>query len=137
MVTNNSDTKKRILIVHNKYNNLGGEDIAVSNEIRVLKKKYTVEILFFDNKILKDFIFNIISIFTNKNFKSINLLKNSINTFSPDLIYIHNSWFKASNSVFSICDKYKIPVVVKLHNFRYFCTKSYWIKEHIPLKKPL
>ena len=65
MVTNNSDTKKRILIVHNKYNNLGGEDIAVSNEIRVLKK-YTVEILFFDNKILKDFIFNIISIFTNK-----------------------------------------------------------------------
>ena len=135
MVTNNSDTKKRILIVHNKYNNLGGEDIAVSNEIRVLKKKYTVEILFFDNKILKDFIFNIISIFTNKNFKSINLLKNSINTFSPDLIYIHNSWFKASNSVFSVCDKYNIPVVVKLHNFRYFCTKSYWIKEHIPLKK--
>ena len=39
MVNNNSDTKKRILIVHNKYNNLGGEDIAVSNEIRVLKKK--------------------------------------------------------------------------------------------------
>ena len=51
MVTNNSDTK-RILIVHNKYNNVGGEDIAVSN-VRVLKKKYNVETLFFDNKILK------------------------------------------------------------------------------------
>ena len=83
MVTNNSDTKKRILIVHNKYNNLGGEDIAVSNEIRVLKKKYTVEILFFDNKVLKGLIFNIISIFTNKNYKSTSLLKNAINTFSP------------------------------------------------------
>ena len=135
MVTNNSDTKKRILIVHNKYNNLGGEDIAVSNEIRVLKKKYTVEILFFDNKVLKGLIFNIISIFTNKNYKSINLLKNAINTFSPDLIYIHNSWFKASNSIFSECDAYNIPIVVKLHNFRYFCTRSYFVKDHIPLTK--
>ena len=135
MVTNNSDTKKRILIVHNKYNNLGGEDIAVSNEIRVLKKKYTVEILFFDNKVLKGLIFNIISIFTNKNYKSTSLLKNAINTFSPDLIYIHNSWFKASNSIFSECDAYNIPIVVKLHNFRYFCTRSYWVKDHIPLTK--
>ena len=31
---------KKILIVHNKYRNLGGEDIAVIQEIEVLKKLF-------------------------------------------------------------------------------------------------
>ena len=29
---------KKILVVHNKYQQLGGEDIAVENEIQFLKK---------------------------------------------------------------------------------------------------
>ena len=29
--------KKKILIVHNKYRNIGGEDIAVQKEIEFLK----------------------------------------------------------------------------------------------------
>ena len=33
---------KKILIVHNKYQNIGGEDIAVENEIEILKKYYKV-----------------------------------------------------------------------------------------------
>ena len=135
MANNNSEIKKRILIVHNKYNNLGGEDIAVKNEIEILKKKYKVETLYFDNKIFKSFFNNLLSIITNKNYKSMTLLKNSILSFSPDLIYIHNTWFKASNGIFNVSLGFNIPVVVKLHNFRYFCTTSFWVKDHIPLKK--
>ena len=29
---------KKILLIHNKYRDLGGEDIAVENEINLLKK---------------------------------------------------------------------------------------------------
>ena len=38
---------KKILIVHNKYQNIGGEDIAVENEIEILQKYYKVEVLYF------------------------------------------------------------------------------------------
>ena len=42
---------KRILVLHNKYQNIGGEDIAVENEIVFLKKFYNVETLFFKNEL--------------------------------------------------------------------------------------
>ena len=42
---------KKILVVHTKYQELGGEDIAVEKEIQLLEKYFDVETLFFDNKI--------------------------------------------------------------------------------------
>ena len=60
---------KKILVIHNKYRLTGGEDIAVSNEIALLKQKFEVKVLFFDNTIknyLKQiFWFCIIKIFLN------------------------------------------------------------------------
>ena len=42
---------RKVLIVHNKYRFLGGEDIAVEREINFLKKRYDIEFLFFENSI--------------------------------------------------------------------------------------
>ena len=42
---------KKILVVHNKYRNLGGEDIAVANEVALLKQYFKVEELYFENTI--------------------------------------------------------------------------------------
>ena len=53
---------KKILIVHNKYRHLGGEDIAVEREISFLKKRYDIELLFFENS-TKDFLFTFLSFF--------------------------------------------------------------------------
>ena len=40
---------KKILIIHNKYQNIGGEDVAVENEIEILKKYYRSRSLYFKN----------------------------------------------------------------------------------------
>ena len=37
---------KKILVVHTKYQELGGEDIAVEKEIQLLEKYFDVETLF-------------------------------------------------------------------------------------------
>ena len=37
---------KKILLIHNKYRYMGGEDIAVENELSFLKDKFEVETLF-------------------------------------------------------------------------------------------
>ena len=46
---------KKILIVHNKYRHLGGEDIAVEREISFLKKRY--EFFYLKNLFLFGIVF--------------------------------------------------------------------------------
>ena len=41
----------KILFVHNEYLEVGGEDIAVQNEIRYLKDHYQVNELIYSNNI--------------------------------------------------------------------------------------
>ena len=42
---------KKILIIHNNYQNTGGEDLAVINEVQLLKKEYIVDTLYFSNNV--------------------------------------------------------------------------------------
>ena len=42
---------KKILVIHNKYRHIGGEDIAVDNEISLLRNYFRVSELYFENDI--------------------------------------------------------------------------------------
>ena len=67
----------KILLIHNEYLEVGGEDIAVKNEVLNLKEKHEVKELIFSNKIENPFK-QLIYFFLNKNLKSTNLLKKEI-----------------------------------------------------------
>ena len=121
---------KKILIVHTKYRLRGGEDIAVENETKFLKKHFQIETLTFSNETTNS-LKQIISLLLSFDKESYDLLEEKITTFSPDIIYIHNAWFKGSLSLFKLAKKRKIKVLVKLHNFRYSCTKAFFFKNHI------
>ena len=121
---------KKILVVHNKYRERGGEDIAVDNEINILKRNYEVDVLYFENYFKNPFIQFIYFIF-NKNFNSMRLLESKIQLFNPDLVYLHNTWFNASVGLFKTLEKHNIKTLIKLHNFRYSCTRFFLAKKHI------
>jgi glycosyltransferase involved in cell wall biosynthesis len=121
---------EKILVVHNRYNILGGEDISVEKELNLLKEIYKVETLYFNNKI-DNFLTQSFAFLTNNNLKSNKLLRQKIEKFKPDHIYLHNTWFKASLGIFKIIKKYDINLIIKLHNFRYFCTKSIFSRNHL------
>tara|TARA_B100001996_G_scaffold382813_1_gene375810 strand:- start:2109 stop:3260 length:1152 start_codon:yes stop_codon:yes gene_type:complete len=125
---------KKLLIIHNKYRNLGGEDIAVENEIEILKKYYNLEILYFSNEI-DNHLSQGMSLLFNKNKDSVRRLENIINKFNPDFAYVHNTWFKASPEIFRTLDKHSIKTLVKLHNFRFDCTNSYFSSKHLKGEK--
>ena len=38
---------KKVLVIHNQYREIGGEDIAVQNEVQFLKKYFEVDELYF------------------------------------------------------------------------------------------
>ena len=121
---------KKILVVHNRYQLLGGEDVAVDSEINFLSKHFEIKKVIFENK-LENIFLDTFFLVTGFNLKSKKILNKAINEFNPDLIYLHNSWFKASLSIFKIIEKSKIPTIIKLHNFRYYCTKSFLSKNHL------
>ena len=125
---------KKILLIHNTYRNLGGEDIAVASEVEILKKYYDVKEIYFSNldtshtKLLMLLLFN-------RSHRSEVVVRKAIIEYSPDLIYIHNTWFNISLGVFKMIQGFNIPVFLKIHNFRYFCTNTISFRKHLKNEK--
>ncbi len=124
---------KKILLINTKYREYGGEDSNFLEEAKFLSKNYKVKCLEFENS--KIGIFELISFITRNNLKSNKILTKEINQFKPDYVYVHNTWFKASLGIFSILKKYKIPTILKIHNFRFDCTKSFLSSKHLDFEK--
>lgn len=120
---------KKILVINTKYREFGGEDANITEELKFLNEYYHVEYLEFDNSRRFNF-YDIVNIFSLSNRKSNNQLSSKIASFNPDIAYIHNTWFKAGLGIFKILKKENIKILLKIHNFRYLCSKSILASNH-------
>ena len=120
---------KKILIIHNKYRDEGGEDIAVSKEIELLKKYFDVRVIIYKNKIKS--ISDILSLIFLTNYSLNKEIMNTINKFNPDIVYFNNTWFRISLGIFKRLIANNSKILIKLHNFRYDCTKSLLSARHL------
>jgi glycosyltransferase involved in cell wall biosynthesis len=123
----------KILIIHNKYKQKGGEDQVVENEYKLLKKNGNeVEVIYFTNENIKENMFSKIQTFKNGiyNTTSKKIVKEEIDKFQPDIIHIHNFFPIASPSIFFLANKMKIPIVMTLHNYRLICPNALLLKEN-------
>lgn len=121
---------KKLLVIHNKYQIPGGEDSNIHDEIIHLMNQYEVKYLEFNN-IEKLRIFDLLSLATRTNIFANRLLKKELNTFKPDAVYIHNTWFKANLGLFKILKKRNINTLFKIHNFRYDCSRFFLASNHL------
>ena len=121
---------EKLLIIHTRYIERGGEDIAVDNEVNFLKNFYNVEVLFFQN-IRPRKISDILGLITSDNYQSKKILSEKINKFKPDFIIINNLWFKGSIGILRYCLKNNLNTSIKLHNYRYSCTRNYTSVKHL------
>lgn len=127
---------KKILVIHNNYRYLGGEDIAVDREVEYLKTHFDVKVLYFDNFLKpKMYLTQIVSFIRNFNSQSIKRVHEEIRNFKPDIVYVHNTWFKISVGIFKYLKKHNIKTLIKVHNFRYICTKSFLYSKHLDGEK--
>ena len=124
----------KILLIHNKYREVGGEDIAVANEISFLRQRHEIKTIYFENKV-ENFFSQVLYFFTNHNLKSIKLVKDEIVSFNPDCVYVHNTWFKANLGIFSVLLKENIQIILKIHNFRFACTDTFSASNHLKGKE--
>jgi glycosyltransferase involved in cell wall biosynthesis len=116
----------KVLFIHNKYKQYGGEDVVVELETSILAENgHEVRTIFFDNDTINKPISKFrIAINSFYSFASARSIAKAIKDFKPDIIHIHNLFFIASPSILYVASKHKIPVVLTLHNYRLICANS-------------
>ena len=124
----------KVLLVHNSYQQKGGEDSVFEAEYELLKNHGNqVKKFVFDNndiKSFKDKIFVSFKAIYNPNSKE--LFKNAIRQFRPDIIHVHNLFYLASPSILYEANRQNIPVVLTLHNYRLICAGALLLRNAKP-----
>jgi len=116
----------RILFVHNRYQQAGGEDGVVRAEVSLLRAKgHEVEVMEEDNDGIvrwmdaaKTALQCVYSIGSSRT------IHEHIKRFKPDLAHIHNFFPRLSPSIHYACHEAKVPVVQTLHNYRLLCPEA-------------
>ena len=119
-------SKLRILVAHNRYRYLGGEDSVMHAEVEMLRSaQHPVALLQADNREIDGTLAKIAaagSLFhsASSNRKFAELLQ----TFQPDILHIHNWLPQLSPSIIGMAASAGVPVVQTLHNFRMLCANG-------------
>lgn len=122
----------KILLLHNYYRNLGGEDIYFLSLYNLLKKNgHVVEIFTRNNKDIKPgFAFQLRVAYGMLNNGEIEeSLSKKIISFKPDIVHSNNIFPLLCPAVYSIIKKFSIPIVQRIANFRLLCPKGTLYKD--------
>lgn len=117
----------RILIIHNYYQQPGGEDAAFSQEVALLRRHgFTVKTMEFTNDGFGRSLAGLVggALKSLYNPVSARQVEEVIADFDPDVMHIHNLFYTASPSVIQIARQWSVPVVMTLHNYRLVCNNG-------------
>ena len=112
----------RILIIHNHYQDPGGEDTVVAQEQQLLDQTENVTRLTFQNR--KGWRGAWQTLWSPWNIWAGRQVKQAIDTFQPDIIHIHNLHYAVGPIAIRIAKRADIPVVMTLHNYRLICPSA-------------
>ena len=121
----------RILVLHNRYQIGGGEDVTVQTEKALLEARgHHVNLLEANN----DQIVNPLekakaamsAIYSSTAKQQV---AEAIASFQPDLMHVHNFFPLFSPSIYYAGQEAGIPVVQTLQNYRLFCVNSYFFRD--------
>jgi glycosyltransferase involved in cell wall biosynthesis len=122
----------KILLVHNTYQQPGGEDVVFSQERQLLERA--------GHQVLTYCRSN----WEIAGYSSLELLASVgrmtwardaqreiaslIRREKPDLVHVHNTFLMVSPSVYSACKEAHVPVVQTLHNYRLLCPAAIFFR---------
>lgn len=124
----------KVLVVHNSYQQAGGEDSVFEAEVRLLKEAgHQVSVLQVSNDEIKgpwalakaatDAVYSL---------DGRRLVSDTIQQHQPDVVHVHNFFPRLSPSVFDACADAGVPAVWTLHNFRVFCSNGLMFRDGRP-----
>jgi len=115
----------KIILAHNHYQQLGGEDNIFEQESKILQMNgHTVFQFTVHNDDIKTMSSLDIARKTIWNAQTYSLIKQLILKEKPDVIHFHNTFPLISPSVYYAAQEYHLPVVQTLHNYRLLCLNA-------------
>ncbi len=125
--------KMRILMIHNYYQQRGGEDESVEQDIQLLRE-HGHEVFFFtkhNDEIARYSLLQKSSLLfsTTLSGAAQREIEKKIEAIHPDVIHVHNFFPLVSPSVYDAARKFNIPVVQTLHNYRLMCCNGLFFRD--------
>ncbi|MDO9280007.1 MAG: glycosyltransferase family 4 protein [Polaromonas sp.] len=122
--------KFRILIIHNAYQQRGGEDAVVEAELEMLRGHgHPIEVFLKHNDELKTTAIWKAAADTVWSRSSVSSLREIISRFQPDVVHFHNTFPMISPSAYWAVRAAGLPVVQTLHNFRLHCLQGTYLRK--------
>jgi glycosyltransferase involved in cell wall biosynthesis len=123
----------KVVLVHNSYQQPGGEDVVFEQESRMLKNAgHNVTLYQRSNWEEEGY----------RGVKKISLAKKTLwasdtrrdflrllGDQQPEVVHVHNTFMMISPSIYSACYEAKVPVVQTLHNYRLLCPAATLFRE--------
>jgi glycosyltransferase involved in cell wall biosynthesis len=123
----------KIILVHNSYQQPGGEDVVFQQERKLLEDHGHQVVVYQRSNWETD---------SYDGMKRLVLVRNTVwssdsrNEFArllrsekPDLVHVHNTFVMISPSIYSACREAGVPVVQTLHNFRLLCPGATFFRD--------
>jgi glycosyltransferase involved in cell wall biosynthesis len=123
----------KILLVHNKYQQPGGEDVVFEQERKLLESAgHEVAVYCRTNDEINGY----------SGVKRLTLIKNTVSSEDsrrevlqvlqreePEVVHIHNTFMMISPSIYAACREAGVPVVQTLHNYRLLCPAANFFRD--------
>lgn len=118
----------RVLILHNRYRQQGGEDAVAQAETDLLRSR-GVEVLRLDADNEADPRVDLkgalgLALKSHWSSESYRGVREICREFRPDIAHVHNFWLRLTPSVHAACHDAGVPTVQTLHNYRLFCVSA-------------
>ncbi len=120
----------RILLIHNFYQQPGGEDGVFRAEKALLASHGHDVATYTDHNdrvaevgkltLLTD------TLWSRSSYRKITKI---LNTFQPEVVHCHNTFPLISPAVYHACARHGVPVVQTLHNFRLLCSNALFFRD--------
>jgi len=115
----------KIIIVHNHYKQVGGEDIVFEQERQLLERKGHEVLVYTRSNFevdsypgVKRLVLLQKAIWSGDTYRDFGAM---LRKHRPDVVHVHNTWVMVSPSIYEICKEEGVPVVQTFHNYRLMC----------------
>jgi glycosyltransferase involved in cell wall biosynthesis len=115
----------KMLIIHNSYQQPGGEDVVFAQECQLLES-HGHQVLTYQRSNHEMKAMSILQRLAQaKNIiwseSSKQQVRELLRQEQPDLVHVHNTFMMVSPSIYQVCQEMRVPVIQTLHNFRLLC----------------
>jgi glycosyltransferase involved in cell wall biosynthesis len=122
----------RVIQLHTRYREAGGEDRVVAAEAALLRSAgHEVEQILADNPVARTAAVTAL-LKAPRNPASRNAVEGAVARFSPDVAHVHNTWFAMSPSVLDGLRASGVPTVMTVHNYRLMCVNGMLLRDGRP-----